>query len=114
MQFLTGATTSCVFTVRYHSCTCKPQGNRSYYFCKHQMCGTLLTDLNPTVSATVQASYNLVRCIGAGVGIAIQQPLEDAVGPGGCFGIYAVIMLLEIPVGYVLLKHGQQWRQSRP
>ena len=78
------------------------------------MCGTLLTDLNPTVSATVQASYNLVRCIGAGVGIAIQQPLEDAVGPGGCFGIYAVIMLLEIPVGYVLLKHGQQWRQSRP
>ncbi|KAK8009091.1 hypothetical protein PG991_011642 [Apiospora marii] len=86
MQFLTGATTSCIFT----------------------MCGTLLTDLNPTVSATVQASYNLVRCIGAGVGIAIQQPLEDAVGPGWCFGIYAVILLLEVPIGYMLLKHGKQ------
>ncbi|KAK7983484.1 hypothetical protein PG989_010886 [Apiospora arundinis] len=89
MQFLTGATTSSIFT----------------------MCGTLLTDLNPAASATVQASYNLVRCIGAGVGIAIQQPLDDAVGPGWCFGIYAVVLLLEIPVSYVLLKHGQGWRQ---
>ncbi|KAK8016749.1 hypothetical protein PG993_014938 [Apiospora rasikravindrae] len=90
-------------------------GTMAYGVCllEKTMCGTLLTDLNPTVSATVQASYNLVRCIGAGVGIAIQQPLDDAVGPGWCFGIYAIVLLLEIPFGYVLLKHGQRWRQPK-
>ncbi|KAK8131935.1 citrate exporter protein [Apiospora kogelbergensis] len=79
-----------------------------------QMCGTLLTDFNPTVSATVQASYNLVRCLCAAVGIAIQQPLDDAVGSGWCFDIYGIVFLLELPLGYVLLKNGQGWREKTP
>ncbi|KAI0131936.1 major facilitator superfamily domain-containing protein [Xylariales sp. AK1849] len=91
MQFLTGATTSSIFT----------------------MCGTLLTDLNPHSSATVQASYNLIRCLGAGAGIASQQPLADATGSGWCFGIYAILMILGIPLAFVLQKRGLEWRKQR-
>ncbi|KAL9033781.1 MAG: hypothetical protein Q9214_007346, partial [Letrouitia sp. 1 TL-2023] len=37
------------------------------------ICGGLLTDLNPDRSATVQASYNLIRCALGGAGVAIIQ-----------------------------------------
>ncbi|KAL2024347.1 hypothetical protein VTK56DRAFT_8829 [Thermocarpiscus australiensis] len=91
MQFLTGATTASIFT----------------------LCGTLLTDLNPHASATVQASYNLVRCLGAGAGIAAQQPLADAAGPGWCFGVFALMMLLAVPLVLVLKRYGLEWRKEK-
>ncbi|KAK4186218.1 major facilitator superfamily domain-containing protein [Podospora australis] len=90
MQFLTGATTSSIFT----------------------LCGTLLTDLNPHASATVQASYNLVRCIAAGIGIAVQQPLADTAGSGWCFGIFSIIMLLAAPLAVVTRTRGMSWRKK--
>ncbi|SPN99772.1 related to antibiotic resistance protein [Cephalotrichum gorgonifer] len=90
MQFISGAATSSIFT----------------------LCGTLLTDLNPHASATVQASYNLVRCIGAGAAIASQQPLADAIGLGWCFGIFAIIMLCAGPLVILLKKRGMAWRRQ--
>ncbi|KAK1481199.1 hypothetical protein CABS01_14287 [Colletotrichum abscissum] len=90
MQFISGATTSSIFTV----------------------CGTLLTDLNPKASATVQASYNLVRCIGAGAAIAAQQPLTNATGLGWSFGIFSLIMLFAAPLAMLLRKKGLRWRVS--
>ena len=77
-----------------------------------QLCGTLLTDLNPNASATVQASYNLIRCIGAGAVIAAQQPLADAAGLGWCFGIFAIIMLASAPLVWLLERHGMEWRRQ--
>lgn len=78
----------------------------------HKLCGTLLTDLNPHASATVQASYNLVRCLGAGAGIAAQQPLTDAVGLGWCFGVFAAVMLLlGVPLAAALRRYGLHWRR---
>ncbi|KAI9375237.1 major facilitator superfamily domain-containing protein [Aspergillus egyptiacus] len=91
MQFITGATTSSIFTI----------------------CGTLLTDLNPEASATVQASYNLVRCIGSGAAIASQQPLADAAGVGWCFGFFAFIMLSAAPMAMISKKCGPRWRRQR-
>ncbi|KAI1084015.1 major facilitator superfamily domain-containing protein [Whalleya microplaca] len=88
MQFLTGATTSSIFT----------------------MCGTLLTDLNPRRSATAQAAYNLVRCLGAGAGVAALEPLVDASGSGWTFAIYAILMLLELPLAWFLMSQGLKWR----
>ncbi|OIW26367.1 MFS general substrate transporter [Coniochaeta ligniaria NRRL 30616] len=78
-----------------------------------KLCGTLLTDLNPHASATVQASYNLVRCLGAGVGIAVQQPLTDAAGLGWCFGVFSVVMLLATPLAMALRRCGLGWRRER-
>lgn len=78
-----------------------------------QLCGTLLTDLNPHASATVQASYNLVRCIGAAVGIAVQQPLADSAGVGWCFGVFAIVMLLAMPLALVVERCGLEWRTTK-
>ncbi|KAK3955714.1 MFS general substrate transporter [Pseudoneurospora amorphoporcata] len=91
LQFLTGAATSSIFT----------------------LCGTLLTDLNPNASATVQASYNLVRCLGAGAAIAAQQPLADAAGSRWCFGVFAIIMLVALPLSMLIEKRGLEWRRAR-
>lgn len=72
-----------------------------------------MTDLNPHASATVQASYNLVRCLMAGAGIGIQQPLADAAGAGWCFGVFAIIMLLALPLSILTTNHGLEWRKKQ-
>jgi len=74
------------------------------------VCGTLLTDLNPDQSATVQAGYNLIRCALSAGGIAGLQALIDAVGVGWCFTIYGIIGALCIPIFVLLRSHGMRWR----
>ncbi|KAK1675226.1 major facilitator superfamily domain-containing protein [Colletotrichum godetiae] len=76
------------------------------------ICGTLLTDLNPEASATVQASYNFIRCIGAGAAIAAQQPLTNTTGLGWSFGMFSLIMLFAAPFAMLLEKRGLEWRAS--
>ena len=88
VTFFTGASQVAIFTV----------------------CGTLLTDLNPNQSATVQAGYNLVRCTLSAGGIAALQPLIDAIGVGWCFTIYGIIGALCIPIFVLLRSRGMQWR----
>ncbi|KAK4204499.1 MFS general substrate transporter [Triangularia verruculosa] len=90
MQFLTGITTASTFT----------------------MTGTLLTDLNVERSATAQGACSIVRCLGAGAGIAIMQPLADAVGLGWCFAIYALLMVVEAPLVWLLQTRGPLWRRK--
>ena len=74
------------------------------------VCGTLLTNLNPKQSATVQAGYNLIRCALSAGGIAGLQGLIDFIGVGWCFTIYAIIGALCIPIFVLLRSHGMQWR----
>ena len=88
MTFFSGASQVAIFTV----------------------CGTLLTDLNPNQSATVQAGYNLIRCALSAGGIAGLQALIDAIGVGWCFTLYAIIGALCIPIFVLLRSHGMQWR----
>ena len=76
------------------------------------VCGTLLTDLNPENSSTVQASYNLVRCLTNAAGIAALQPLINCVGPGWCFSIFAVIGVICIPPLLLLRLNGSKWRDG--
>lgn len=88
MQFITGSTQIAIFSV----------------------CGTLLTDLNPGRSATVQASYNLVRCALSAAGVGALQAVIDGVGVGWCFTIYAVIGAFSVPFFLVLRRYGEEWR----
>lgn len=74
------------------------------------MCGTLLTDLNPYRSATAQAAYNLVRCIGAGAGIAALSPLVNVVDSAWTFAIYSALFLLGLPAAWSLKTYGLIWR----
>ena len=76
------------------------------------VCGGLLTDLNPDRSATVQASYNLVRCALGGAGVAVLQLISDTVGIGWCFTIYAVFSVLCLPLLLILRQRGHRWRKS--
>jgi hypothetical protein len=110
MQFITGATTSSLFTVVMLNIN---PNLFSLLTTSPQLCGTLLTDLNPHASATVQASYNLVRCIMAGIGIAVQQPLSNAAGSGWCFGVFAIVMLLALPPSIWIKRCGLCWRKAK-
>ncbi len=110
MQAITGATTSSIFTVRIEISLSVILDTDQI---TRQLCGTLLTDLNPHASATVQASYNLVRCLMAGAGIGIQQPLADAAGVGWCFGVFAIIMLLALPLAMLTTNRGLKWRKQQ-
>ena len=76
------------------------------------VCGILLTDLNPKNSSTVQASYNLVRCLTNAAGIAALQPLIDCVGAGWCFSIFAATGVICIPPFLLLRIKGSKWRNS--
>jgi len=91
MQFLTGMTTASTFT----------------------MTSTLLTDLNVHRSSTAQAASSIVRCFGAAAAIAAMQPLANIVGLGWCFAVYALVVLAEVPLVFVLKRNGVEWRKAR-
>ncbi|KAK7935451.1 hypothetical protein PG985_000946 [Apiospora marii] len=91
MQFLTGATTASTFV----------------------LCGTLLTDLNIHRSATAQAASNLVRCLSAAGAIAAMEALVQSLGPGWCFAIYAIFLLMGVPLAWVLRRRGMSWRRKK-
>ncbi|KIX96394.1 uncharacterized protein Z520_07660 [Fonsecaea multimorphosa CBS 102226] len=69
-------------------------------------CGTLLVDLHPTRPSTAQAALNLLRCAFAAAELAALQPLIDAVGPGWC---YTVIALVTGGVAGVCVVVGRVW-----
>ncbi|KAK4211567.1 major facilitator superfamily domain-containing protein [Rhypophila decipiens] len=91
MQFLTGMTTASTFT----------------------MTSTLLTDMNVERSATAQGACSIVRCLGAGAAIAAVQPLADAIGLGWCFAIYALLLVAEVPLVWLLRTRGTSWRRPK-
>ncbi|KAK7427040.1 hypothetical protein QQZ08_006467 [Neonectria magnoliae] len=74
--------------------------------------GTLLTDYNAHRSATAQAAFNLVRCLGAGAGTASFNPLTRAIGSGWAFGIFAILVLLQAPLIWGLKRYGVAWRKA--
>lgn len=77
------------------------------------VCGTLLTDLNPDQSATIQASYSLIRCALSAAGIAAVQAMIDAVGVGWCFLIFSVISACCVPLLVLLRYRGWAWRLAQ-
>ncbi|KAF9760845.1 hypothetical protein IL306_004097 [Fusarium sp. DS 682] len=74
------------------------------------MTATLITDYNTHRSATAQAASNLIRCVGAGAGTASFEPLIRAIGSGWAFAIYAIMVLLQLPLIWGLKRNGMAWR----
>lgn len=64
-------------------------------------------------SATAQGACSIVRGLGAAGAIAVMQPIADAIGLGGCFAIYAVLMLLQFPLIWMLRRNGVKDRLAR-
>lgn len=73
------------------------------------VCGSLLTGLNPGRSATIQGSYNLVRCAFGAAEIAALKAAIDRLGVGWCFTIQAVMGTFSLPLLLVLKCRGEQW-----
>ncbi|RKK80311.1 hypothetical protein BFJ71_g15978 [Fusarium oxysporum] len=74
------------------------------------MTATLITDYNTHRSATAQAASNLIRCVGAGADTASFEPLIRAIGSGWAFAIYAILVLLQVPLIWELKRNGMAWR----
>ncbi|KAI1279075.1 MFS general substrate transporter [Xylaria sp. FL0933] len=84
LQFLTGMTTASTFT----------------------MTSTLLTDLNADLSATAQGASSIVRCLLAAAATASVEPLAEAIGLGWCFVVYALIVIINLPLAWGLQYYG--------
>jgi hypothetical protein len=67
-------------------------------------CVTLLTNLNPGRSSTVQASYSLVRCALNRAGVAVLETMIAGIGYRWTFTIFAALGLLGIPLLLFLTK----------
>ncbi|KAL8831706.1 MAG: hypothetical protein Q9191_000716 [Dirinaria sp. TL-2023a] len=81
--------------------------------CLFNMCGTLLTDLNPRNPALAQASSNVVRCALSASGLAALQAMINHVGPGWTFTIFAGLCLLTAPMILAEMRWGFGWRSGR-
>lgn len=75
---------------------------------------TLLVDIHPDRPSTASAAASLVRSGLSGVGVAILQPLTDALGWGWYFTLMALVVGCLQGVGIVvLLRYGRKWREQR-
>ncbi|KAB5545925.1 putative major facilitator superfamily transporter [Coniochaeta sp. 2T2.1] len=74
-------------------------------------CLTLNVDLHPTETGLASVAASLMRCVAAAVGVAILQPMLDAVGPGWTFTFFACLSGLSIPMLLVLRIMGPSWRK---
>lgn len=70
---------------------------------------TILFDLHPRRPATAQASVNLIRCSMAGGGLAVLQPLIDAIGPGWCFVFFATLTLTGLGLWWIEMRWALAW-----
>ena len=74
---------------------------------------TLIVDLYPEASASASAINNLVRClIGAG-GVAVIQPMIDAIGAGTSFAVLASVSAAVSLLLVLEWYKGEGWRRAR-
>lgn len=75
---------------------------------------TLLVDTHPDRPSTASAAASLVRSGLSGIGVAILQPLTDALGWGWYFTLMALVVGVFQGTGMiVLLRWGRRWREER-
>ncbi|KAK5188698.1 hypothetical protein LTR47_011747, partial [Exophiala xenobiotica] len=77
-------------------------------------CGTLLVDLHASRSLTAYAAPNLLRYAFAAGELAALQPLINAIGPGWCYTVIALMTGI-IPAVCVVFGRvwGEKWRRQR-
>ncbi|KAL9576057.1 MAG: hypothetical protein Q9212_007422 [Teloschistes hypoglaucus] len=80
--------------------------------CLFNMCGTLLTDLNPQNPALAQAASNIVRCALSAAGLAALQQMIEDIGPGWTFTVFAGLCLLIAPMILAEVCWGFAWRSG--
>lgn len=75
---------------------------------------TLLVDIHPDRPSTASAAASLVRSGLSGIGVAVLQPLTDALGWGWYFTVMGLVVSVFQGIGIiVLLRWGRRWREER-
>jgi MFS family permease len=73
----------------------------------------LVIDLYPGASASATAVNNLMRCSVGAAGVAVVQPIIDAIGAGPTFALFAGITVVLSPLLVVEWFYGEGWRRER-
>lgn len=73
----------------------------------------LVIDLYPGKSASAMAVNNLMRCSVGAAGVAVVEPMIEALTPKYTFLLLAGITALFSPLLLVELKYGASWRLAR-
>ncbi|KAF2115014.1 major facilitator superfamily domain-containing protein [Lophiotrema nucula] len=73
---------------------------------------TLLTDIHPKSPSTASAANSIVRCLLAGLGLAVVQILIDSIGIHWCFTLFGIICLACLGVAWLLCNYGRLWRDE--
>lgn len=74
---------------------------------------TLLVDLFPDRPATASAACNLVRCWLGAVGAAVIDHMLSGMGWGWCFTFWGLVMGAAMPLLWVEMVWGMNWRGKR-
>jgi multidrug resistance protein len=74
---------------------------------------TLLVDLYPTSPATATAANNLVRCLMGAGGTAVIELMLEHMGRGWSFTFISLVCVVTMPMLWVEIKWGPQWREER-
>lgn len=73
----------------------------------------LVIDLYPGASASATACNNLMRCSVGAAGVAVVQPMIDALTPRWTFLVLAAITMAHVPLLWIEMKYGAGWRLAR-
>lgn len=73
----------------------------------------LVVDLYPGASASATATNNLMRCSLGAAGVAVAQPIIDALTAQWTFVLLAGITVLMVPLLSIEMKYGASWRLAR-
>jgi predicted MFS family arabinose efflux permease len=75
--------------------------------------GTLIVDLNRSSAATATAALNLTRCLLGAAGVAVMQPMLEAMGQGWTSVTLVGIWILCAPGMWLVWKYGPKWREEK-
>ncbi|KAK9452792.1 major facilitator superfamily domain-containing protein [Dipodascopsis uninucleata] len=81
-------------------------------FASFNCANVLLVDIRPGRTAAITAATNLVRCLLGAGSSAIIIPMINSIRIGWSFTVVGIIGMSTIPLIWVLMKYGQEWRKK--
>lgn len=70
----------------------------------------MMVDIHPEQPGLASVAVSLARCTAAAVGVAVLQPLIDAIGTGWTFTIFGLACLGSVPMLFLVRHRGPHWR----
>lgn len=78
-----------------------------------QPLSALIIDINPTSAAAASAANNLVRCLLGAGGVAIVNPLFNAIGRGWTGTLITLVWVVASSCWWTVMVWGPRWRRTK-